>query len=113
MALRDYYRCKSCDAKIAYGPDRPEEDWEPFLLCRECISRQGGATAELIKSIEGMRSYFHSFAEDGVRPDEWIMREWVGKCDKAIATAEGVLDPIVPKQNQRLRVGSSKPLILL
>lgn len=38
MALRDYYRCKKCDAKIAYGPDRPDEDWEPFLLCRKCLA---------------------------------------------------------------------------
>lgn len=37
MALRDYYRCKKCDEKIAYGPDRPEADWEPFLLCRSCL----------------------------------------------------------------------------
>jgi hypothetical protein len=39
MALRDYYRCKRCDSKIAYGPERPEEDWEPFLLCRSCIAQ--------------------------------------------------------------------------
>ena len=38
MALRDYYRCKKCDAKIAYNPDRSDEDWEPFLLCRTCIA---------------------------------------------------------------------------
>lgn len=37
MALRDYYRCKNCDTKIAYGPERPESDWEPHLLCRDCI----------------------------------------------------------------------------
>jgi hypothetical protein len=47
------------------------------------------AAPELLGLIEAMRSYFHSFAEDGVRPDEWIMREWVGKCDKAMAKAEG------------------------
>lgn len=38
MALRDYYRCKKCDAKVVYGPDRSEEDWDPFLLCRACLT---------------------------------------------------------------------------
>jgi hypothetical protein len=38
MALRDYYRCKKCDAKVVYGPDRLDEDWEPFLLCRQCMA---------------------------------------------------------------------------
>lgn len=47
------------------------------------------AAPELYELVKGMRSYFHSFAKDGVRPDEWIMQEWVRKCDKAIAKAEG------------------------
>lgn len=43
---------------------------------------------DLLEVIKAMRSYFNSFAEDGVRPDEWIMREWVTRCDRAIAKAE-------------------------
>jgi hypothetical protein len=44
---------------------------------------------ELLEFIEKMRSYFQSFVDDAVRPDEWIMQEWVRKCDAVIAKAEG------------------------
>jgi hypothetical protein len=55
MSARDYYRCKRCDSKIAYGPDRPEEDWEPFLLCRSCIAQDekllGAASHALARMV--------------------------------------------------------------
>lgn len=60
MSLRDYYRCKRCDSKIAYGPDRPEEDWEPFLLCRDCVSHIEEALREAIDRMELMEKSRHS-----------------------------------------------------
>lgn len=47
MALRDYYRCKKCDAKVVYGPDRSDENWEPYLLCRDCIAELESRLAAL------------------------------------------------------------------
>lgn len=55
MASRDYYRCKRCDSKIAYGPNRSEEDWEPFLLCRSCIAQAEkllGAASHALRSYQ-------------------------------------------------------------
>jgi hypothetical protein len=49
MALRDYYRCKKCDAKIVYGPDRTEDQWEPFLLCPSCMA----AVEQQLQSQQG------------------------------------------------------------
>lgn len=67
-----------CDMTYYPWIDAKEGDWHLWA-----------AAPELLETIKQMRSYINSFAEDGVRPDEWIMREWVGKCDRSIFKAEG------------------------
>jgi hypothetical protein len=48
---------------------------------------------ELLEFVKNMRDYFESFRRDGERPDEWILQEWVIKCDRAISTAESNAQP--------------------
>lgn len=61
----------------------------PWIDADDSYWKLWAAAPELLETLKNIRSYFHSFAEDGVRPDEWIMREWVSKCDKSISKAEG------------------------
>jgi hypothetical protein len=59
MALRDYYRCQQCDAKVVYGPDRSDEDWEPFLLCRACLAKLQADNKALLDVLEAARCIKH------------------------------------------------------
>jgi hypothetical protein len=73
--LDNHYRCKMCGAQIAYAPDRPEEDWEPFLLCRSCI----GMGEQLIKACaHALRSYMYGNSS----PE--LARMVVDSCDAAL-----------------------------
>jgi hypothetical protein len=42
--------------------------------------------SERLEFVQKMRSYFKSFVDDAVRPDEWIMKEWISKCDAVLPT---------------------------
>lgn len=66
MSLRDYYRCKKCDAKVVYGPDRSDEDWEPFLLCRQCIAQLERTNAALLGALKEID---RSWTSDGWTPE--------------------------------------------
>lgn len=87
MSLRDYYRCKKCDAKVVYGPDRSDEDWEPFLLCRQCIAQLERTNAALLGALKRLATemdYVHNL----VRSSEGIEALKQARTATAIAEAE-------------------------
>ncbi len=83
MALRDYYRCKQCDAKIAYGPDRPDEDWEPFLFCRDCLATLRSENERLKVALRGLLDRHN----DNTEEEYWA--EWDTAIDALQATQKG------------------------
>lgn len=52
MAKGDYYCCRKCGGKIAYGPNRAEENWSPFLLCRACQNKLYAAIAKCAEELQ-------------------------------------------------------------
>jgi hypothetical protein len=88
VAGRDYYRCKECDSKIAYGPDRSEEDWTPFLLCRTCLAQQAATISQLTVALQRATKILEAWADNDIVSDGTLMEmtgEVIRMCNAALA----------------------------
>ena len=47
------------------------------------------AAPDLYAIVEKFSEYMQSFNDDAVRPDFWILEDWIRKCHAALAKARG------------------------
>ena len=78
---KDLVKCPDCGTTW----DTKRQPYNECPVCGRPTSSPLGRQESALEFIDKMRSYFQSFVDDAVRPDEWIMREWVRKCDAILA----------------------------